>query len=128
MHFPREGECDAMLCVSENSLQVFEANAYKSLAPRIEAWLLTQHPEWSAVPQPVRTRQLDALIHHAQKFGMISERDFAVFAHLCVASGPDWQRNISEGEIGGFLADPQWEPEAKLLALDEFIIKARSAA
>lgn len=59
---------------------------------------------------------------------MISERDFAVFAHLCVASGQDWQQNIIEGDIGGILADPQWEPEAKLLALDEFIAKAQSAA
>ena len=115
-----------MLCVSEGSLQAFEAQAYRALAPRLDAWLATQLPDWRSVPGPQRAEQLHAMIRQAHESGMQSERDFAVFAHLCVEAGPDWRRMLGHPDLGSLLLDPRWEPEAKLLALDEAIQNARS--
>lgn len=117
-----------MLRVSSQTFERYERDAHRSIGPRLDAWLAEHALGWSTQPAARRSDEVHAMLDLARQSGMKVERDCAVLAYICVSIGPDWRRVLSEGEVGRMLADPQWEPEAKLLALERALNSGEAAA
>lgn len=105
--------------ISEKTLNTFEAKNTDLLIERIDSWLGQELLRWTFAASQVRLLHLKQMCGSARAAGMRSERDYAVFAWMCVAIGKDWEKRMWQSELAPSLRNPEFSPEAKLMALDE---------
>ncbi len=108
-----------MLNISDATWAAFQHQSRHRLVPRIDAWLIDVVSAWKTAAPAVRQNELGRMVALATESRMEVERDYAVFAWVCVMLGPDWHQRLADPEIRDRLLSTEFTPEAKLMALDE---------
>lgn len=108
-----------MIKISHTQLDALAQDGVQALAPRIGAWLNEVSSAWRSADPAQRQDALPRMLDLAKASGMQSERDYAVFAWICVSLGSNWLDRLSKPDVQSMLRSPEWEPESKLMRLDE---------
>lgn len=112
-----------MLTISERHMVALKRGTVQQLTPKIDSWLLREHPDWLRVDSMQRTRLLDEMLSVAGAFGMETETDFALFCDLMIGVGPDWRRFADSPEAREVSDDPEARPPGKLEELAELAMQ-----
>ena len=108
-----------MLEISQTHMDALAADSLRLLMRRIDAWLLNQSPHWAQTDAGTRETRIRQIIEHGEACGMASENDMAVFAWTCAMLAAGWREKITDPDVWRLLSDPAFNPQVKLMHLDE---------
>lgn len=112
-----------MLIVSDSTFAAFEGKEIDELVLQIDALLCEETDSFPRAEVQSRRTELKKMIALARQDGMQTERDISLFCVGCWTLGRDWHAELTSGQTGEWLADPQYNAESKLLHIDDMLMK-----
>jgi hypothetical protein len=110
-----------VLVVSDQSFSAFREADVRSAALQIEQWLCSVDSAFADTGASQRRGLAERMLDLAVRYEFETERDIRLFCYGCWRLGPDWYQRLTTGETGAWLADPQFNPESKLLHIDSLL-------
>lgn len=89
------------------------------LIVRVDDWLPEMLGGWPTLAPAQRHRTLRDLFGLAERYGLEIEVDWALFAWIMLANGPDWQRFHQRADVQDVLTDPEWNAGSRIVALQD---------
>lgn len=108
-----------MLTITDDQLRSFDRDKLHKIDPKIDSWLVGQHPHWAKLAPQQRQRILYDMVEHGYAAGMAAETDYALYCDLMVRIGPNWQQFARCEDAREIVEDPAANPAMKLDDLTE---------